>query len=164
MNEMTSAFASSSESFSESFSESRSDDDLSRSENDLLRVRESSIIRDKERSRESMSRQKQLFERFSQRKRSDFEMMKKTFNLNSIEASQMSFRRRDRSSERKRREGYRDARNARDDARNDARNDARDDARSDARDDARDDARSDARGDARGDAEGETNVLMKNVF
>ena len=43
-------------------------------------------------------------------------MMKKTFNLNSIEASQMSFRRRGRSSERERREEYRDAR---DDARND---------------------------------------------
>ena len=112
-------------------------------------MRESSVIRDKERSRKSMNRQKQLFERFNQRKRFDFEMMKKTFNLNSIEASQMSFRRRNRSSERKRREKYKDARN---------------DARNDARDDARDDARNDARDDARDDVENETNLLMKNVF
>ena len=122
---------------SESFFESRSDDDLFRFEDDLLRVRESSVIRDKERSRESMNRQKQLFERFSQRKRSDFEMMKKTFNLDFIEASQMLSRRRDRSSERERREEYKNA---------------------------RDDARNDARGDARNDVEDETNVLMKNVF
>ena len=63
-----------------------------------------------------MSRQEQMFKRFSQRERFDFEMMKKTFNLNSIEASQMSFRRRNCSSERERREEYKDAR---DDARND---------------------------------------------
>ena len=99
-------------------------------------MRESSVIRDKERSRKSMNRQKQFFERFSQRKRSDFEMMKKTFNLDFIEASLMSFRRRDRSFERKRREEYRDARNARNDARNDARDNAKD----------------------------KTNVFMKNVF
>ena len=152
MNEITSAFAS----LSESFSESRSNDDLSRFEDDLFRVRESSVIRDKERSRKSMSRQKQFLERFNQRKRFDFEMMKKTFNLDFIEASQMSSRRRDHSSERKRREEYKDARDARNDARNNARGDARGDARSDAQDDARDGARDDAKG--------ETNVLMENVF
>ena len=80
-------------------------------------MKESSAIRDKERSRKSINRQKQLFERFSQRKRFDFEMIKKTFNLNFIEASQMSFRRRNRSSERKKREKYKNARNdVRDDA------------------------------------------------
>ena len=94
-----------------------------RFDDDLLRIRESSVIRDKDPSRKSVNRQEQMFERFSQRERSDFEMMKKTFNLNSIEASQMSFRRRDRSSERKRREEYRDAR---DDAQNDARDDVKD--------------------------------------
>ena len=86
-------------------------------------MRKSFVIRDKERSRKSMNRQKQFFERFNQRKRFDFEMMKKTFNLDFIEASQMSFRRRDRSSEREKREEYK---NARDDARNDARNDVKD--------------------------------------
>ena len=70
-----------------------------------------------------MSKQEQMFKRFNQRKRFDFEMMKKTFNLNSIETSQMSFRRRNRSSERKKREEYKDARN---DARDDARNDVED--------------------------------------
>ena len=96
MNEMTSAFASAfapafasafapafapfSESSPESFSEPRSDDDLSRSEDDLLRMRESSVIRDKGRPRGSMNRQKQLFERSSQRERSDFEVMEETFN------------------------------------------------------------------------------------
>ena len=90
--------------------------DLSRFDDDTLRIKESSVIRDKDCPRESVSRQEQMFERSSQRKRSDFEMMKKTFNLDSIEASQMLSRRRDRSSERERREEYR---NARDDARND---------------------------------------------
>ena len=100
-------------------------------------MRESFVIRDKERSRKSMNRQKQLFKRFNQRERFEFEMIKKTFNLDSIEASQMSFRRRDRSFERERREKYRNAQN---------------------------DARSDARDDARNDVKDETNVFMKNVF
>ena len=110
MNKMTFVFAS----FFESSFKFRSNDDLSRFENNLFRVRKSSVIRNKERSRKSMNRQKQFFKQFSQRKRFDFEMMKKTFNLNSIEASQMLLRRRNRSSERKKREEYRDAR---DDAR-----------------------------------------------
>ena len=122
---------------------------MSRFEDDFFRMRESSIIRDKERSRKSMNRQKQLFERFSQRKRFNFEMMKKTLNLDSIEALQMSFRRRSRSSEKERREEYRDT---------------RDDARDDARNDARDNARDNARDDARNDVKDKTNVFMKNVF
>ena len=57
-----------------------------------------------------MSRQKQLFERSSQRERSDFEMMKETLNIDSIEAPQVPPRRRGRPPERERREGYRGAR------------------------------------------------------
>ena len=118
------------------------------SNDDLLRIKESSVIRDKNRQRKSVSRQKQMFERFSQRKRSAFEQMKKNFNMNSIEAfeqmKQSSFKRRDRSSEREKRERRENNRNVR----NDARNDARDDVEDDVEDDVKD----------------ETNVLMKNVF
>ena len=118
------------------------------SDDDLLRVKESSVIRDKDRQRESMSKQEQMFERFNQRKRSAFEQMKKNFNMNSIEASeqikQSSFKRRNRSSERKKHERREDNRNVRNDARNDARNDVKDDVKD--------------------DVENETNVLMKNVF
>ena len=154
--------------------------DLFRFDDDLLRIKKSSVIRDKDRSRESVSKQKQMFERFNHRKRSDFEQMK---NINFIEAFEQmsSSRRRDRSSERKRREKRENDRDVKRDTRDDARNDARDDARNDARDDARGDARDDARGDARNDARDdarddvvggdveddvtdETNVFMKNVF
>ena len=51
----------------------------------MLAMRESSVIRDKERSREFMNRQKLLFERFNQRKSSEFERMKETFNIDSID-------------------------------------------------------------------------------
>ena len=51
----------------------------------MLAMRESSVIRDKERSREFMNRQKLLFERFSQRKSSEFERVKETFNIDSID-------------------------------------------------------------------------------
>ena len=66
-----------------------------------------------------MSRQKQMFERSSQRKRSDFEQMKKNFNMNSIETSEQMPS--DRSSERERRERREDDRDVRRDTRVDAR-------------------------------------------
>ena len=126
------------------------------SNDDLLRIKESSVIRDKDRSRELMNRQAQMFERSSQRKRFDFEQMKKNFSINSIEASeqmkQSSLKRRDRSFEREKRE------------RRENNRDVKDDARDDARADARDSARDNVEGDIEGDVEDETNVPMKNVF
>ena len=65
MNKITFAFASAFAFFSEFFFEFCLNDDLFRSENDLFRMKESSVIRDKERSRKSMNRQKQLFKRFN---------------------------------------------------------------------------------------------------
>ena len=94
-----------------------------------------------------------MFERFNQRKRSDFEQMKKNFDIDSIEASeqmkQSSFKRRGRSSERERRE---------------RREDNKDETRDEARDEARNDARSDVEGDVKDDATDGTNVPMKDVF
>ena len=102
-----------------------------------------------------MNRQKQMFERSSQRKRFDFEQMKNNFNIDSIKASeQMQFsRRRNRSSERERREKREDDR----DVKRDTRNDARDDARDVARDDV-------VENDVENNVTDETNVFMKNVF
>ena len=51
----------------------------------MLAVKESSVIRDKKRSREFMSRQKLLFERFSQRKSSEFKRVKETLNIDFID-------------------------------------------------------------------------------
>ena len=123
--------------------------DLSRSDDNLLRIRESSIIRDKDRSRESVSKQKQMFKRFNQRKRFNFKQMKKNFNINSIEGfeqmKQSFFKRRSRSSERERREKREDNKNVKRDAQDD-------------------DARDDVKDNVKNDATDKTNVLMKNVF
>ena len=137
---------------SRSFFESHFND-RSRFDDDLLRVIESSVIRDKDRSRKSMSRQKEMFERFNQRKRFYFEQMKKNFNIDSIEAfkqmKQSLFKRRNRSFERERRK---------------RREDNRDKTRDKTRDKARNDARNDVENDVKNDATDETNVFMKNVF
>ena len=58
--------------------------DLSSSD-DMFAMRELSVIRDKERSREFMNRQKLLFKQFSQRKLSEFKRVKETFNIDSID-------------------------------------------------------------------------------
>ena len=117
---------------------------LSSSDDILLAVRKSSMIRDKERSHKFINRQKLLFEQSSQRKSSEFERVKEIFNIDSIDipkqtmqqvnqVNQMnqmeqSIRRpRDRSSgrerERRKRKDYRDARK---DTRRDALDDATD--------------------------------------
>ena len=115
-------------------------DDLPRPDDDLLRVREPPVIRDKDCPRRSVSRQEQVFERSSQRKRSHFEQMEKNFNIDSTEAServkQSSSRRRGRPSgrgRRGRRGGYRGVRR---------------------------DARGGVRGGVEGDAAGGTDVPM----
>ena len=115
-----------------------------------------------------MSKQKQMFERFNQRKRFDFEQMKKNFNINSIEVSeqmkQSSFKRRDRSFERERRERCEDNKNeARNEARDETRDETRNETRSETRNDARNNARNDVKNDVKDDATDETNALMKNV-
>ena len=92
-----------------------------------------------------------MFERFSQRKRSDFEQVEENFNI--IEASEQMEqpppRRRGRSSGRERR-GRREGN--------------RDGARGGARDGARGGARGGVEGGVEGDAADGTNVLMKDVF
>ena len=84
-----------------------------------------------------------MFKQFNQRKRFNFKQMKKNFNI--IEAfeqmKQLFFKRRNRSSERKRRE-------KRENNKNEARNNARNNVENDVKNDATD----------------ETNVFMKNVF
>ena len=62
-----------------------SSSDNSSSSDDMLAMRESSVIRDKERPRGFMNRQKLLFERSSQRKPSEFERVKETFNIDPID-------------------------------------------------------------------------------
>ena len=132
----------------------------------MFAVREPSVIRGKGRSRESMSRQKLLFERSSQREPSGFERVEETFNIDSInipeqaadiavqqehvEQMEQPIRRgrgRPPSRECERRGNNRGVDNR--DARRDARSDARRNARSGARRDA-----------AAGDA---SNVHMKDV-
>ena len=88
-----------------------------------------------------------MFERFNQRKRYDFEQMKKNFNIDSIEAFSF-FKHRDRSSERKRRERRKNYKDVKRDARNNAKDNAKDNAKHDAKDDITD----------------KKNVFMKNAF
>ena len=106
----------------------------------LLRIRESSVIRDKDRSRKSVNREKQMFKRSNQRKRFNFEQMKKNFNMKSIETfkqmKQSFFKRRSRLFEKERRERRKNNKNVKRDARDNARDDVKD----------------------------ETNMFMKNVF
>ena len=124
-------------------------DNSSSSVDTLLAVRESSVIRGKERLHEFMNRQELLFERFSRREPSGFEQVKEIFDIDSIDipkqavnqVGQMnqvkqSIRRpRGRPPGRERERGDReDYRGARDGARNDARGGARGDARGDAAD------------------------------
>ena len=93
-----------------------------------------------------------MFKRFSQRKRFDFEQMKKNFNMNFIEIfeqmKQSFFKRRNCLSKRERREKRENNRDVKRDARNDARNNSR----------------CDVKDDVENDVENKTNVLMKNVF
>ena len=125
------------------FSFDNSDNSFS-SDDTLLAVKKSSVIRDKKRLHEFMNRQKLLFEQVKEIFDIDsIDISEQTMNqMNLMNQMKQSIRRsRDRPSNRERerddRENYKDARS---DARDDARNNARDDARNDARDDARDDA------------------------
>ena len=92
-----------------------------------------------------------MFERSSQRKRSDFEQMKKNFNIDSIEASEQmsSLRRRGRSSERERRGRRGGDRDVRRGTRGGARGGARGGV---------------VGGGVEGDVAGGTDVLMEDVF
>ena len=65
-------------------------DDLFTSDDTLLAIKKSSVIRDKKRSREFINKQKLLFKRFSRRKSFEFEQIKEIFDIDFIDISEQT--------------------------------------------------------------------------